>query len=166
MIDTKYRMACVGEADLVGFLKTYLGVPASFEYKNGVWVKKADADTNGLFALDHIKDYFSGNFAELREALAMQPNNKVKLLYGVRTADTENGPRQYQAVANKADLILSNSAGSNALAKLEKRLADLKATGAYANTDFKVQELQEWTVEPTNLENTQDSQDPFGQSPW
>lgn len=163
-IDTKYRMACVGEADLVGFLKTYLCVEDAFKYVNGSWVKKDNAD-DCKFALDNLKDYFKGNFSELREALKMQPNNKVKLLYGVRTADTENGPRQYQAVASRSDLILANNAGSNAIARLEKNLANAKQNGAYASTDFKVCELTEWEVTPTNLEKP--AEDPLGSDlPW
>lgn len=147
-IDTKYRMACVGECDLIDFLKAFLVVDDAFNYVNGSWVKKENADRDCLFALEHIKDYFSGDFSELREAIALQPNNKVKLLYGVRTTDDN---KQYQAVATKGDLILRNSAGSNAITRLETRLADLKNNGSYPNTEFRVQELAEWSVEPTNL---------------
>lgn len=164
-IDTKYRMACVGEADLVGFLKKYLRVQDVFDYKNGSWVKKPNAE-DYAFSLDHIKDYFNGNFSELKEALALQPGNKVKLLYGVRTAETENGPRQYQAVASRADLIMPNNAGAKSIERLEKNLANIKANGSYPNTEFKVQDLEEWTVEPTNLEKKTDD-DPFGaELPW
>ena len=164
-IDTKYRMACVGEADLVGFLKKYLRVQDVFDYKNGSWVKKPNAE-DYAFSLDHIKDYFNGNFSELKEALALQPGNKVKLLYGVRTAETENGPRQYQAVASRADLIMPNNAGAKSIERLEKNLANIKANGSYPSTEFKVQDLEEWTVEPTNLEKKADD-DPFGaELPW
>ena len=164
-IDTKYRMACVGEADLVGFLKKYLRVQDVFDYKNGSWIKKPNAE-DYAFSLDHIKDYFNGNFSELKEALALQPGNKVKLLYGVRTAETENGPRQYQAVASRADLIMPNNAGAKSIERLEKNLANIKANGSYPNTEFKVQDLEEWTVEPTNLEKKTDD-DPFGaELPW
>lgn len=164
-IDTKYRMACVGEADLVGFLKKYLRVQDVFDYKNGSWVKKPNAE-DYAFSLDHIKDYFNGNFNELKEALALQPSNKVKLLYGVRTAETENGLRQYQAVASRADLIMPNNAGAKSIERLEKNLANIKANGSYPSTEFKVQDLEEWTVEPTNLEKKTDD-DPFGaELPW
>lgn len=164
-IDTKYRMACVGEADLVGFLKKYLRVQDVFDYKNGSWVKKPNAE-DYAFSLDHIKDYFNGNFSELKEALALQPGNKVKLLYGVRTAETENGPRQYQAVASRADLIMPNNAGAKSIERLEENLANIKANGSYPSTEFKVQDLEEWTVEPTNLEKKTDD-DPFGaELPW
>lgn len=164
-IDDKYRMACVGEADLVGFLKKYLCVQDVFNYVNGSWVKK-DHPEDYVFGLEHIKDYFNGDFKELREALALQPNNKVKLLYGVRTSDEG---KQYQAVAAREDLILSNSAGSNAIAKLENRLAEMKSNGSFQTTEFKVQELAEYDVQATNLDAPSDakgSEDTSGDTPW
>jgi hypothetical protein len=163
-IDSKYRMACVGECDLVAFLKAYLCAEDVMKYVNGSWVKKDNPDEY-KFALEHIKDYFTGNFSEIKEALALRPNNKVKLLYGVRTTDEG---KQYQAVCTRGELILRNSAGVNALTKLERDLANAKNNGAYQNTDYKVQELQEWTVEPTNLEQAPASADSGSSSelPW
>jgi hypothetical protein len=146
-------MACVGEADLVGFLKKYLCVQDAFNYVNGSWVKK-DHPEDYVFGLEHIKDYFKGDFKELKEALALQPNNKIKLLYGVRTTDEG---KQYQSVIAREDLILSNSAGVNAIAKLESRLAEMKNNGSFANTELKVQELQEYDVKATNLEATSEN---------
>lgn len=146
-IDSSYRMACVGEADLIGFLKAYLNVGDAFNYVNDSWVKKDNAD-DFLFGLEHIKDYFSGNFSEIKDAIALQPNNKVKLLYGVRTKDDG---KQYQTVATRNGMVLLNSAGSKALGKLEKDLANAKNNGSYASTDFRVQPLAEYSVEPTDL---------------
>ncbi len=165
-IDAKYRMACVGEADLVGFLKKYLGVADAFNYVNGSWILKDNA-AECIFALEHIKDYFKGDFKELKEALALQPNNKIKLLYGVRT--TDDG-KQYQTVASREDLILHNSAGSLAVTKVASRLAEMKNNGSFANTDFRVQELAEYDVQPTNLEqpasDNKGSEDTSDQMPW
>lgn len=146
----KYRIACEGEADLVAFLKTYLCIPNSLNYLNGVWTLRDDAD-NGLFGLDDIKKYFTGDFSEIKDAIKLQPNNKIKLLYGVRT--NEEG-KQYQTVAARSEFFLRNSANATAIARMEKALVDAKTRGSFATTDFKVCELQEWTVEPTNLENT------------
>lgn len=168
-IDTKYRMACVGECDLVAFLKKYLCVPDAFNYVNGTWMKKEDAD-DYKFALENIKDYFKGDFKELKEAIALQPNNKVKLLYGVRTNDEG---KQYQAVCTRGELVLPNNANVNALNRMERDLVNAKQNGAYANTDYQVCELREWTIEPTNLDKpANDSGDlPFdtpseGAMPW
>lgn len=165
-IASKYRMACVGEANLVAFLKDYLCVDDAFNYINGSWVLKDNAD-DYVFGLEHIKDYFNGNFSELKDALKLQPNNKVKLLYGVR--NTDNG--QYQDIASREGLFLRNSAGDRALAKLENTLNQAKDNGAYANTIFKVQELQEFNVNATDL-STPQSNDPLGSveasddNPW
>lgn len=142
-------IAMDGECDIVDFLKKYLGVPSSLDYVNGAWVVTDNAE-DGKFRLEHLKDYFSGNFTELREALALQPNNKVKLLYGVKTK--EDG-KQQQTIASKGDFILYNNAGSKAYAKLERDLAAAKAAGMYSNVDFRVQELAEYDIQPTNLEN-------------
>ena len=135
------------------------------ECKYRIDIFKKDNPDEYKFALEHIKDYFTGNFSEIKEALALRPNNKVKLLYGVRTTDEG---KQYQAVCTRGELILRNSAGVNALTKLEKDLANAKQNGAYQNTDYKVQELQEWTVEPTNLEQAPTSADSGSSSdlPW
>ena len=168
-IDSSYRIACVGEPDLIGFLKAYLCVGDAFNYVNGSWVKKDNAD-DFLFGLEHIKDYFSGDFSEIKEAIALQPNNKVKLLYGVRTTDEG---KQYQTIATRNGMILHNSAGSKALEKLEKDLANAKNNGSYASTDFRVQELSEYSVEPTNFSSApttttggQGSEVSMGDMPW
>lgn len=147
-IATDYRMACVGEADLIGFLKPYLCVGDAFNYVNGSWVLKDNAD-DYLFGLENIKDYFNGDFSEVKEAVKLQPNNKVKLLYGIRTTDEG---KQYQTVATKNGMVLPNNAGSRAIARLEKELANAKAAGSYASTEYVVKPLAEYTVEATNLE--------------
>lgn len=166
-IDSSYRMACIGEADLIAFLKVYLCIGSAFDYINDSWVKKNNAD-DYLFGLEHIKDYFTGDFSEIKDAIALQPNNKVKLLYGVRTT---NDGKQYQTVATRGNMILHNNAGSKALEKLEKELANAKNNGSFANTDFRVQELSEYTVDATDLsasstENTSEEGAADSDMPW
>lgn len=162
MIDASYRMACVGEADLVEFLKVYLGVGNAFNYVNGSWVEK-DNTNDYVFGLEHVKDYFKGDFSEIKEAIALQPNNKIKLLYGVRT--TDDG-KQYQAIAARHGFFLPNYASSKAFTRVEKELNRLKDAGSYANYDFRVQELAEYTVEPTNLSTAPISESDSSAMPW
>jgi hypothetical protein len=163
-IAPKYRIACTGEADLVSFLKTYLCVDDAFNYVNGSWVLKDNA-SDYLFSLEHIKDYFKGDFSEIKEAIALQPNNKVKLLYGVRTTDEG---KQYQAIAARDRFFLRNSAGSKAYERLEKELANVKQNGGWANTEYRVQELAEYNVEATNLNDAplNDSTESEDDLPW
>lgn len=159
-IAPKYRMACRGEADLVEFLKNYLGVDDVFNYVNGAWVMKDGNLDDYKFALEHIKDYFKGDVSELREALALQPKNKIKLLYGIRT--TENG--QYQAVCTRNGMTLKNNASSKGLARLERQVASMTST----TTEYKVCPLQEYVPEATNLNAPVESAsaDTSSDMPW
>lgn len=150
-IDSSYRMACVGEADLIGFLKAYLCIEDAFNYINGSWVLKDNTD-NFIFGLENIKDYFSGDFSEIKEAIVLQPNNKVKLLYGVRNKDGV----LYQSVITRNGMVLPNYAGSKAIAHLEKDLMKAKNAGSFSTTELRVQELSEFSVEPTNLDTDND----------
>lgn len=162
-IDDNYRIACVGEAALVDFLKHYLNIGSVFNYINGTWVKKENS-ADYAFELEHIKDYFNGDFSEIKEAIKLQPNNKVKLLYGIRT--TDDG-KQYQAIATRENLILYNNAGQNAYSRLENELNRLKDNGSYSTTDFKVQELSEYSVQLTDFNNKSSVSAPDNDSmPW
>jgi hypothetical protein len=152
-----YRPAYSGEADLVAFLKAFLVVPDAFIFPNGKWELSPKSD-EGKFGLDSIKDYFNGNIKELRDAIALQPNNKVKMLFGVRTTDDN---KQYQDVCTRGDLILPNY--SNALDRLEKRLTDAKNNGSFPNTEYKVCLLQEYKVEASDLDSAAES---GAKMPW
>jgi hypothetical protein len=147
-----YRPTYNGEADLVAFLKAFLVVPDAFTFPNGKWELGPKAD-EGKFGLDNIKDYFNGNVKEVKDAIALQPNNKVKMLFGVRTNPDDN--KQYQDVCTRGDLILPNY--SNALDRLEKRLTDAKANGSFPNTEYKVCVLQEYKVEASDLDKAAES---------
>lgn len=146
-IDSKYRIAFVGEADITDFLRKYLFNKESFRMINGVWTKQDDADDVKI-QLDKPKELLAGDVSDIKEAIALQPNNKIKLLYGVKT----NEGKQYQQVLAAYDMMLRNNSGANALPGLEKNLASAKNSGMYSNVEYKVQELQEYTVQPTNLE--------------
>jgi hypothetical protein len=146
-VDTDYKIACVGQDLLLHFLKTYLGMGCGFDYKNGVWVKKDNA-ADDEFVLEKIKNYFTGDVSEIREAIAFQPNNKIKLLYGVKTS--EDG-KEYQAVCMRDRFILRSSANETAIAKMDADLQDAYNRGSFSNITYKVQPLAEYEVEPTDL---------------
>lgn len=159
-IDAGYRIARVGECALVDFLKNYLVVPEAYSYQNGNWVKKSDEEAaKGEFMLENIDDYFKGDFSEVKGAIALQPNNKVKLLYGVRTTDDN---KQYQTVCTREQMTLKNNSTAAGLQRLEKQLMEAKNRGAFPTTEYKVQELAEYTVEPTNMA----APEPSEETPW
>ena len=152
-IDKDYRPAYIGEEDVTNFLKLFLGIPNVEK-----WVKNEETgrrEVVGLIdnpqdcecRLDHIEDYFKGKFNEIKDAISLMPNNKIKALFGVRT--TDDG-KQYQDVYTRKFL-------SNAVSVYDKLAEDVqsnKDNGAYPNTEFVVADLQEYTVQATNFNNT------------
>ena len=164
-IDKDYRPAYHGEEELTKFIKAYLNIPNVMKYVNNTWVM-VDNPEDCEARLEHIENYFKGDFKELRDVIALQPNNKVKVLFGVRTTDDN---KQYQAVYNQ--MFLRNI--TTDYSKLDADLQERKAAGAYPTTEFTVGELKEYNVEATDFSNSGASGDmPFppandaGGTPW
>lgn len=152
-IDKNYRPAYYGEEELINFLKSYLGIPNVMRYVNNTWIT-VDNPEECEASLEKIGDYFKGDFKELKDILALQPTNKMKILFGVRTA---NDGRQYQTVYTQ--MFLRN--GTTNYSKLDADLQERKNTGAYPTTEFKVCELKEYSVEPTTFNETPAGDMPF-----
>lgn len=161
-IDKDYRACFHGEEDLTNFIKAYLNIPNVMRYVNEKWIM-VDNPSDCEARLEHIEDYFKGNFSELREVIALQPTNKVKVLFGVKSTDDN---KQYQAVYNQ--MFLKNSVTD--YSRLDKDLQDRKAAGAYPTTEFIVGDLKEYNVEATDFSNSTPSDMPFPKeeepSPW
>lgn len=162
-IDAGYRPAYVGEEDLVAFLKTYLGIPNVDVYNSntGTWSTHENPEDCEA-GLEKIADYFKGNFSELKDIIALQPNNKVKALFGVRT--TDDG-KQYQAVYPK---VLRANATDTSIAKLDAEIQERKNNGALQTTEFTFGPFKEYSVEPTTFATEPTTSDmPFpSDTPW
>lgn len=160
-LDKDYRPAYVGEEELTNFLKTYLVIPNPMKYVNGTWVA-ADNLQDCEARLENIDKLFKGDFSEIIEALTLQPTNKVKVLFGVRTTEDN---KQYQAFYTP--MFLRNSASD--YSKLDKDVQERKLNGAYPTTEFEVCDFQEYNVEATNFTPSAETQspmsDPLGDAP-
>lgn len=163
-LDADYRPCYVGEEELTNFIKTYLNIPNVMKYVDKKWVMVDNPD-ECLARLENVDKFFTGDFSELNTIVNLQPKNKIKLLFGVKTNDEG---KQYQAVYTQ--MFLKN--GVQDYSKLDKDLQDRKAAGAYATTEFFVGDLKEYTVEATNFASAPVSENPFGDSvgmsdnPW
>lgn len=166
-----YRIARVKEPELCDFLRKLINVKDAFEYNNGTWslrklkheseVTAAEASNGKVLTYEDcmvslenedFDKFFKGDTKELwdyiKSKMELVPL-RINLLYGVRT--TEEG-KQYQDVCTGYDMMLRANANAKAFARLEEQLTNAKNHGMYANTEYKVQPLAEYTVEPTNLE--------------
>ena len=152
-IDKDYRPAYVGEEIVTNFLKLFLGIPNVEK-----WVKNEETGRREVVGLvdnpqdcecrlENIEDYFKGKFNEIKDAINLMPNNKIKVLFGVRTTDEG---KQYQDVYTRK--FLSNAV--SVYNKLAEDVQSNKDNGAYPNTEFVIADLQEYTVQATNFNNT------------
>ena len=158
-LDADYRPCFVGEEELTNFIKAYLNIPNVMKYVDNKWVM-VDNPADCVARLDNIDKYFSGNYDELRDVIALQPKNRVKILFGVKTNDEG---KQYQAVFTQ--MFLKN--GVRDYSKLEKELADRKAAGAYPTTEFTVGELKEYNPQPTSFAAPAENVgNPFAENPF
>ena len=152
-IDKDYRPAYVGEEDITNFLKLFLGISNVEKWvKNEATGRRevvglVDNPQDCECRLENIEDYFKGKFNEIRDAINLMPNNKIKVLFGVRTTDEG---KQYQDVYTRK--FLSNTV--SVYDKLAEDVQNNKDNGAYPNTEFVIADLQEYTVQATNFNNT------------
>ena len=152
-IDKDYRPAYVGEEDITNFLKLFLGISNVEKWvKNEATGRRevvglVDNPEDCECRLENIEDYFKGKFNEIKGAINLMPNNKIKVLFGVRTTDEG---KQYQDVYTRK--FLSNTV--SVYDKLAEDVQNNKDNGAYPNTEFVVADLQEYTVQATNFNNT------------
>ena len=95
-ICTPYRACHSGEEELIQFLMKYLNVTPL-----QVFDRKANAYVNtknpGRLTIDNWSSICEGNVTELRQYIALQPENRVKVILGVRTTDDN---KSYQTFMN------------------------------------------------------------------
>lgn len=161
-IDADYRPAYEGEENLTNFIKAYLNIPNPMSYVNGKWVENPKVKAEECECrLEHISDYFKGDISEIKSITTFQPNNKVKILFGVRNTDDN---KQYQAAY--VDMFLKNNVTD--YSKLDAHMQDRKSHGAYPHTEFKVEDLKEYNVEATDFSagGNLPFAEPTGATPW
>lgn len=156
-IDADYKMMYRGEEELVDFLKNYLGIPNVTKFVDGKPAGLIDNPSEAEARLEGLDKYFNGDFSELKEIMSYQPNNKVKLCFGVKT--TDDG-KQYQDVF----IQMSLKNGNSRYDKLEKAIEERKAMGGYPHTEFAVCDLKEYVVTPTTF--TEATTDTAEGDPW
>ena len=162
-LDADYRPAFVGEENLTEFIKAYLNIPNPMAYVNGSWVENTKVKPSDCECrLEHIEDYFKGDFSEIKDITTLQPNNKVKVLFGVKTSDDN---RQYQAAYT--DMFLRNN--NTDYSRLDKHVQDRKANGGYASVEFAVTDIKEYNVEATTFNGPSTNlpfEAPTEETPW
>lgn len=147
-LDKDYRPAYIGEEDLIKFLIAYLNIPSCQRYIDGKWVMN---DTSVLpdseARLECIPNYFNNDISELRNIIKYQPNNTVKILFGIK-----NNSDGRQFVTAFTRFVLKSNA--NDYTKFKKEVEQVQNAGGLANCEFDYTELHEYVVSNTNFNST------------
>ena len=144
-IDKNYKALYNGEAQVLSFIKTFLGINDVDEYVDGVWRMRSNPEDYEA-GFNNIDKWFKGDFSEITEAVKLMPNNYIKVLFGVKSVDG----KEYQDVFTRA-FAKGNSSSTKGF---EKALKEAKDSGAYANTEFEICDLKEYSPVPTTFEPT------------
>jgi len=153
----KMRPAYVGEEDLTAFVRYLFGISDrqvwNNESKKFVDIKNI-AEAEGY--LENIKKYFTGDISEITLVAKTLPDNKIKLISGVKTTDDN---KQYQAFASKYPIRYS---GSDSYAYYYKKLKETIDAGGYSNIDFGPSDLKFrlYSNTPTSFDKPV-AEDPF-----
>jgi hypothetical protein len=150
---------------LLQFVVNYLNVtPLDTYNKNtGTWITNPHPEDceAGLYK---IKEYFTGNISELKEHCGYMPDNRLKLLVGVRTDDQG---RQFSTVYTR--MTLRNGAQSYTRLKddIEGNAQYLNGTVFSDTSDGAITNIHEYVedTKETNLSSAPaTSADPFAQA--
>ena len=155
-IDKDYRAIYGGEENLTNFIIAYLNIPSLWKWKEGQIVGKIDDPSEAEARIDNIEKLFNGDFSEMKEILTLQPENRVKVMLGIKT---DEAGKIYQATFNEYVM----RSGTKDYAKLAKTLEERKSLGAYPTTVFEVADAHEFNIVPTNLDRPKEIENPFGE---
>ena len=152
-IDKNYKMCHSGEADLVQFLRTYLNVTPFEEYNP--MTKEFELTKNpGKLTFDNWDLICNGNVQEIKEMVALKPDNKMKVAFGVRTT---NENKSYQAFLTSDffpnDIYLNPSTGE--YARVKNRIENFFKNRQNTNVtlDFEATPIHEWVVTATDVKD-------------
>jgi hypothetical protein len=161
-VDKDYRALFMGEEELTSFIKTLLNIDSPTEWDNENRTFKMKKDTTACecrFEVATLEKLFKGDFSDIKEIISYQPDNKLKVLLGVRTT---NEGKQFQTFYNKTFMHL----GVSNFEKLAAEVATEESEGRLKNTFFEVGNLKEYVATPTSYAATPISNDdPFSQTP-
>lgn len=135
------RIAKPGEVRMMQFLKTWLVIPGRNEYKNGQWVERKNLN-EAVFMLENVDNLFKGDFSEIKELLALRPDNIFTGLATVRTTDKGMFQDLYDVIAAGPD-----NNGNQIIKSVNKQIDSGYFNGI--ETDFLI--IHEYSNKPTDL---------------
>ena len=145
-ITGNYRNAYSGEEYLTDFLRYLMNIPdvTKFDPETKKPVGLIDHPEDAEARLEQVSKYFDGDWSEISDLLKSWPENKVKMLVGVRKDDQN---RLWQ------DFFINFPMRANVrnYTKLQAALKEAQDGGLYAGTEFEICDLKEYVETPSTF---------------
>lgn len=159
-ISKNYLPCHRGEEELVCFLMKYLNVTPfqKFVRKNkdsneGEWVP---TENPGVLTIDDWNALCTGNAKELADYVALQPDNRIKLTFGVRTKEDNKsyqvflmgGHRDYAYISNAERVDAATGEFRTARKGIDRFLNGKQTAAQY---EFSAGPIREWKLEADSV---------------
>lgn len=158
-ISTPYTMCHIGEEELVTFLIKYLNVTPLqvFDKALGHYV---DSKNPGKLTIDNWKALCNGDVKEIASYLATQPDNRVKVVLGIRTKDDNKTYQTFidtKYIGNGARPDYTTGEYSSARTIIDK----YKERHTAITVDFDATAVHEWKESATNVTESESASKMF-----
>lgn len=151
-IDSNYRVLYSGEYDLTNFIRKYLAIDGVDVYNGSSWEMRENPE-NYEVQLDSIEKILNGDITEIKEAINFQPNNFVKVVWGVKQA---NGFTYQTCFTGEFAVGFSRRT-----TQLDKAINELKERGYMENEEYSTEPIKKYEVEATDLNSIITATNPF-----
>lgn len=161
-ISNDYKGCHPGQEQLIAFLFKYLNITPlqMFDKKQNSWVPSKNP---GRLTIDNWANLMDGNANEIAEYLALQPDNRVKVILGVKTTDDN---KEYQVILDDCDgttksPFIGNGASPDAQTGEYKiarsRIDEYFKNNPSATVSFSAKPVREYTVTASSVEESEES---------
>lgn len=155
-IASDYKPAHVGEEALIAFIMKYLNVTPlkTFIKASNTWV---DSKNPGRLTIDRWNDLCNGNVNEVKEYLKLQPENRVKVILGIRTTDDNKSFQTFLSstfISNGARVDITTGEYSSARKAID-RWAEY-----HSGSSFSAEPVKEWSQSATEVVDNSSSDMP------
>ena len=156
-INSDYKPCHVGEEELVMFLMKYLNVTPlqMFNRQKGEWVENKNP---GHLTIDHWDRICNGDVRELAEYLSYQPDNRVKVILGIRTTDENKSYQTFLSTAfigNGAPVDRTTGEYATARKAIDRYFENRDSS----NYSFSALPVKEWGVTATEVKDNAEVED-------
>ena len=151
-ISPDYRICHRGEESILLFLKKWLNMDDFEIFRAGGWVP---AEKPGKLSIDNWKSLCNGDVSEVNDIIAAKPDNRCKVIFGVRTEDDNKMYQTFFPFFFLANPVRPGAGGE--YSQVKKKLDYFYKNPRNASQLFEAYPVHEYRVKPTEVMESDDS---------